>query len=273
MKMFPKKLNSFIGQQWGEKATVKLANGPTYNEIHLVTNITDSSRIERVVVNLSGTEIYSLTGAELKMLELYKKHPIEQDVYIIPFADISNNTLNGIRHTGLVTERNDNINLEIYLKDNGGADWGEPSIKGVAYVSAAQPARILLPMIKTQTMQAGTEGDNEYTTLPSGANKTVRRMHFKHADVTDLKIERDGANVFEIDKSGNELQQKRFGRTPQAGYYHFDPIASGFGMDGLFPTAHASELKFTVKTSSVAGTIPILVESITQVRQLPQAKA
>lgn len=265
---YPRKLNSFIGQQWGEKATVKLANGPTYEEIHLNTNITNPLLIERVVVNLNGDEIYSLKGTELKMLEQYKKQYTEAGRYVIPFADISCNTRNGIRITGLVTLKSDNINVEVYLKAQP-EETPAPSIKGVSYLSQAQPMRYVIPRIKTQTMQAGAIGDNEYLTLPHGQDKSVRRMHFKHADITDLLISRDGRTVFDADTGTNGFQQKRFEREPQAGYFHFDPIVSGFALDSLFPTAHTSELKFNVKTSSIAGTIPILVESIQQVAPFP----
>lgn len=272
MKNFPKKLNSFQSQAWGEKATVKLNNGPTYEEIHLDTNITDASRIEKAVVNMNGDEIIVLTGAELVMLEKYKGQHTEAGLYVIPFSDISCKTMNGIRYTGLVTLPSDNINIEIYLKDNGSSNWGTPSIKAYAYVSQSQPERYFIPNIKKQTMQAGVKGDNEYTTLPAGADKQVRRMHFSYAKIDELTVIRDGGTVYESTKALAEFQAKRWEREPQSGYFHFDPIVSGFALAGLFPTAHMSELKFTVKTTDVTPTIGILVESVRQVKALPEQK-
>ncbi|MGR5276498.1 major capsid protein P2 [Vibrio rotiferianus] len=262
----PMKLNAFTGIGYGQKSTVVLANGPTYEEIHLRTNLA-AALIKRVAINLNGEEIYILTGQELLDLEAYKKQPKKTGYFTIPFADIVGKTKNGIRATGLVTERGDNITLEVEV--------GTPSdlsnaptidLSAWAVVSEPQLARVLVPKIRPQTMQATAGGDNEFLNLTAGAAISVRRMHFKSDKVTDLKIERDHKKVFETDKDYSEYLATRHARAPQAGYFHFDPIQRGFLLQDLFPTAHSSELKFTVTTSEPVGSLPILVESVEVVR-------
>jgi hypothetical protein len=273
MKIFPTKLSAFIGQAWGSEARVKLPNGPTYEEIHLKTNITDPANIEKIIVQDGSEEIFALTGAEVRMLEAYKGLHAQAGIYIIPFSDISARTLEGTRMTGLVTNgKNYNINVIVRLKS--GVGGGAPEIKGTAYTSAAQPYRLFTPRTVVQTMQAAVIGDNEYTSLPSAPNIHIRRMHFKTDKIIELVIKRDRSLVLEAESDDVELMAKRFKRAPQDGYFHFDPQVSGFNAKGLFPTAHKSELKFIAKTNAIPtnSVIPIIVESIEQVAQLPKAQ-
>lgn len=267
----PMKLNSFTGIGYGQKSTVILSVGPTYEEIQLRTNL-DASLIKRVAVNLNGEEIYILTGQELLDLEAYKKQPSKAGFFTIPFADIVGKTKNGIRATGLVTERGDNITLEVELGTPADPQTApDINLSAWAVVSEPQPMRLIVPRIRPQTMQATAGGDNEFLSLVSGAAISVRRMHFKSDKVTNLKIERDHRKVYECDKEYAEYLAKRNQRAPQAGYFHFDPTQRGFFLQDLFPTVHSSQLKFTVTTSQALGTLPILVESVEVVR--PEAFA
>ncbi|WP_045392490.1 major capsid protein P2 [Vibrio rotiferianus] len=258
----PMKLNAFTGIGYGQKSTVVLPVGPTYEEIHLRTNLS-AGMIKRVSISLNAEEIYILTGAQLLMLEAYKKQPAKTGYFTIPFADIVGKTKNGIRATGLVTEVGDNIILEVEV--------GSPSdlssapaidLSAWAVVSEPQMARVLTPKIRPETMQATSGGENEFLNLNSGATKLIRRMHFISDKVTDLKIERDFKKVFECDKDYAEYLAGRHERAPQNGYFHFDPIQRGFFLQDLFKTAHSSQLKFTVTTTQPIGSLPILVESV-----------
>lgn len=258
----PMKLNSPTGIGYGQKSTIKLDVGPTYEEIHIRTNLS-AAMIKRVAVNLNGEEIYILTGAQLLMLEAYKKQPAKSGYFTIPFADIVGKTKNGIRATGLVTEIGDNIILEIEV----GTPTDLQSAPGIslsanAIVSEPQSVRILTPKIRPETMQATSAGQNEFTSLNAGATKLVRRMHFLSDKVTDLKIERDFKKVFECDKDYLTYLAERHKRAPQSGFFHFDPLMRGFFLQDLFKTAHNSQLKFTVTTTQAVGGLPILVESV-----------
>lgn len=259
------KLNSFTGGAYGEKATLVLPVGPTIEEIFLETNLSPA-QIVRVSVTLNGDEIYILSGEELRMLEAYKGLPTQDGWFVIPFVDITGKTKNGVRYTGLVTEMGDNITLDVEIKDNPTSNAPNVKIQAHATLAPPQPARVLVPRIRKQTMQATAAGDNEFLNLTSGQNVFVRRMHFQSDNVNGLKIYRDSIKVHESSRQLATYQAKRNDKKWQSNNYHFDPIQRGFFINEIFETAHASELKFTVQTSAPCGTIPILVESIEVVR-------
>ncbi|WP_154125001.1 major capsid protein P2 [Grimontia hollisae] len=259
----PTKLNSFTGTGYGEKATLTIPIGPTYEEIFLDTNLS-AAQLRRVTLSLNGEEIVVLDGELIKKLEAYKGLSQTDGFFTIPLSDITAKTKNGVRYTGLVTEAGDNITLEVEIQD---AAQSAPAIKLQAWatVSARQPARIVVPQIKKHTMQA-TATENEFLDLPSSPLHLVRRMHFMSEHITGLKVFRDFVKVHESNRALEDMRAKRNRRFWQAGCYHFDPIMRGFYIDELFPTVHASELKFTVDTSQPVGSIPIIVESVLVVR-------
>ncbi|AIW16288.1 major capsid protein P2 [Vibrio tubiashii] len=258
------KINSFTGHGWGERATVQLSTGPTYEEIFLETNLTPE-QIKRVSITLNADEIIVLDGQLMKMLEAYKGMPAVDGFYHIPLADITAKTKNGMRYTALVTEKGDNITLEVEIADKPAADAPDVQLKAHATVSPAQPARIVVPMIKQQTMQAGAT-ENEFLTLMHGDYIFVRRLHFMTGQMNNLKISKDYIKLYDASRSVETMRAKRNKRYWQAGMYHFDPIMRGYYLDELFPTNHQNELKLTAKTDSVVNTIPILVEAVEVVR-------
>ncbi|ARC91216.1 hypothetical protein B6A42_02345 [Vibrio coralliilyticus] len=257
------KLNSFTGAGYGEKASLVIPTGPTYEEIFLETNLLPE-QITRVTITLNGDEIVVLDGKLMKMLEAYKGMPSADGFYHIPLADITAKTKNGMRYTSLVTEKGDNILLEVEIAPaaNGAPDV---QLKGHASVSPAQPARVVVPQIKKQTMQA-TATENEFLDLNSGPLLHVRRMHFVSDKIHTLEVSRDYIREYESTKAVDTMRAKRNRRFWQSGYFHFDPIVRGYYLDELMPTVHQHELKFTVKTSEPCGSIPIIVESVKVVR-------
>ncbi|EJG0226878.1 hypothetical protein DBT82_RS20740 [Vibrio parahaemolyticus] len=263
MSVKPIKLNSMTGASWGQKGTLQIPVGPTYHEIVLETNATPE-QLERVTITLNGEEIYILTGRELDMLEAYKQRKKTEGYFVIPFSDVSARTKNGVRYTSLVTEPGDNIHLDIEFASNQGST--ALSIQAHAWVTESQAARVIVPFLRKETMSANAAGVNEFTNLVSSPLINVRRMHFEYDKIKKLEIERDFIKVFEASKFINNANALRNSRTPQNGYFHFDPIVRGFSLDELFQTAHASSLKFSVTTEEAPGHIPILVESVKIVR-------
>ncbi|ANP76497.1 Viral coat protein P2 N-terminal domain-containing protein [Vibrio crassostreae] len=260
MSVKPIKLNSMVGASWGQKGTLPIPNGPTYHELVLETNAS-AADMQRITITLNAEEIYVLTGEELLMLERYKQRDATVGHFVIPFSDIVARTKNGVRYTGLVTELGDNIHLDIQFKGKA-ANATPLSIQVHAWVSNSQAMRVLVPMIKRETMPANAQGENEFTNLVASPLISIRRMHFMHDKISKLEIERDFVKEYEANTFISEANAKRNERTPQDGYFHFDPIVRGFSIDELFPTQHSSNLKFSVTTTDVPGSIPILVESV-----------
>ncbi|MCC4238132.1 major capsid protein P2 [Vibrio anguillarum] len=260
----PTKLNSFTGTGYGEKATLTIPIGPTYEEIFLETNLS-AAQLRRVTITLNADEIIVLDGELIKKLEAYKGLAQVDGFFTIPLADITAKTKNGVRYTGLVTEAGDNITLEVEIADTTQSSAPAIKLQAWATVAARQPARIVIPQIKKHTMQANST-ENEFLDLTSGPLHLVRRMHFLSDQIHSLQIYRDFVKVHDSSRALEDMRAKRNRRFWQAGCYHFDPIMRGFYIDELFPTMHNSELKFTVKTNQPVGSIPIIVESVLVVR-------
>ncbi|WP_017191181.1 major capsid protein P2 [Vibrio harveyi] len=260
----PTKLNSFTGADYGEKATLTIPIGPTYEEFFLETNLS-AAQLKRVTISLNADEIIVLDGELIKKLEAYKGLASTDGFFTIPLSDITAKTKNGVRYTGLVTESGDNITLEVEIAPTSQSNAPKVQLQAWATVSARQLARVVVPKIKKQTMQASST-ENEFLDLVSGPLQLVRRMHFLNGDIHTLQIHRDFVKVYDSSRALEEMRAKRNRRFWQADCFHFDPIMRGFYIDELFATAHQSELKFTVKTSQPQGSIPIIVESVEVVR-------
>lgn len=263
------KLNGFTGVNWDDKATLIVSPGPTYHEIILETNLTPD-QIERVEVNLNGDDIYQLTGAELKMLEAYKKRPAVEGLYIIPFADIVGKNLTGSEYTALVTLPGDNLTLNVKIgQPADSANPGTIKLAAHAVVAESQPVRVLIPRIKTETMQATAEGDNEYMQLLGGfgPNKYLKRLHLKSAKISGIEIQRDRIQIYHNpSKAVNNLLLSRSKLAPQNGYWHFDPVRRGFLLQDLLEVNAGFEFKTTVTTTEALGSLRMLAESVLVVR-------
>ena len=211
----PTKLNSFTGTGYGEKATLTIPIGPTYDEIFLETNLS-AAQLRRVTISLNADEIIVLDGELIKKIEAYKGLAQTDGFFTIPLADISAKTKNGVRYTGLVTEAGDNITLEVEIADS--AQDNAPAIKLQAWatVSARQPARVVIPQIKKQTMQASST-ENEFLDLVSGPLHLVRRMHFLSDQIHALQIYRDFVKVHDSSRALEDMRAKRNRRFWQVG--------------------------------------------------------
>ncbi len=262
MTSIPIQLNSFDGLAWNQKATARLEGGPTYDEIILDFGgtITSAAQVLNVIINLNGDEIVRLTGEELKMLEAYRGHAADADKFVITLEDIDNKSEEGQKITSLVTLPGDNITLTVQIGNYTTANTDPLSLTAYARVSGAQQKRVFIPRKYSIVMNAASTGENDFTTLTRGPR--IRALHFKTPNMTGLRIRRDRIEVHEpIPVDVNELLLKRNGRTPQAGYYHFDPIQSKFGLRDLFATAAQESLVFKLNMSA-AGAVPIVVESV-----------
>ena len=130
-----------------------------------------------------------------------------------------------------------------------------------------------MPRLYSVNFDASASGDNDLYWTNRSAARNVRRIHFytENADIEKISIHRDGTMVHEAWLSDNNFDIRQvggpnYGRVPQTGYYHFDPAAHGYALEGLFPTA-SNELFFRLKMKN-AGNVKYLVEEMHQVAPL-----
>ncbi|QYK03132.1 major capsid protein P2 [Shewanella psychrotolerans] len=259
-----------VGMGWGQKGHLQIQAGMTIQSIELITDITDASKVKRVSLELNGEEIVALTGAEIVMIQAFKKTFAEAGRYIIDFADKKYRTKNGIRSGELVTLPTDEVNLFVELVDD--VDGPSFSIRGRTWVTPAQPQRYFVPRIYGSTYDAAMSGDNDLIWKNGNMNRFIRRVHFKAADINRVQIWRDDTKRHDLRAVDNNYDLKANDLAPQAGYFHFDPTQLGLGLDGLFPTFANTQLKF-VLTKAASGAVPMLVEMLEQVRPLPVRQA
>lgn len=256
----PKDLAGWSGVAANTPAHVDITTGPTIQRLEFITNYTDVAKIPKIRLELNGTDIVSLTGEELKsVMNGYIGLESEAGRFIIDFAAMECRTQAGVRAGELVTLPSDKLTLHVEFGEVVGT---APTIRSRMFVTPAQAVRRILPRLYSTIYDASSSGDNDWFYRNGSVNRFIRRMHMRSADLTYLKIERDGKNEFEATAADNAFDLGRYKRNPLAGVYTFDPVAHGFGLEGLFPT-HGNELKFILRMAN-AGSVPVVIEEIEQ---------
>jgi hypothetical protein len=254
---------------WGGKTTVHLDTGAVLSEIVLMTNL-NNNQLLQVQVKLGGDVIYDLTGEDLRMLESYKNkayaiETLPDGVFIIPFDDLTGRTEDGQNLTGLVTGAQDNLTLILKVAAATAqqiTDGDAPEIGGFIRQRArkvfdgALEKRMMVPRKYVLDIDASAAGLNNYSTFARGPR--IQRMHMKSANISNLIIKHNRLERWNMQTPQSNLMLERFERNVQAGYLHFDAIASGFNlMDSLQTAGNSFEIKPTV---TAAGNIPVLFE-------------
>lgn len=254
-----KPLSSFNGVGFSSKMSMSLPPGPTYNEIHLKTNLT-AAQLRQISIVLNGDSIVQVSGDDLVMMERYKGHYVDETIFIIPFSNPNAKNKQGALYGSLVTLQGDQITLEIET----GTGSGAIELTATSFQSPSVSERLWIPRIRTHVMQANAEGWNDYTTWPAGVDRSIRRAYFKSEGLKQLKIEVDNLIYHDVKSDLLANQQKRVGRFPQEDVYVFDPTLYGFEMGDVFNTGHRESFVFRVDVANAAP-IPILFETIQQI--------
>ena len=264
----PMELPAFITSAKNAVNQCHIDTGATIQMIEIISNITDTSLIEQVMVKLNGQAIVDLTGADLKdLLEAYTKRTRAAGRYVIPFYKPEARTIDGIRSGELVTLPSDNLTLFVKVGDTGAT---VPTLRARALVTPSQSQRVVIPRMDSIDITAAASGENVLNWNDRDANVQVQRLHFQAADITKLEVKRDELTVFEATLEDNNADLSEGGdNAPVANTYHFDPAHTGFVLQGLFATVARKSLKFRY-TKTAAGNVRVVRELLEQVAALPQ---
>lgn len=265
MRYHREELDDFSGANgFGKTKTLHLAPGPIYHELQLFTNV-NNDQVEQVEVKVNGDAIYDITGDFLRKLEAYKKRYQGAGIFIVPFSDLTGRTQDGQHLSSLVTMPGDNITVKVKF---GAATQAQidanfvPEIKAVAITGSAPEGivRQTIPRMYRETIDCGSTGKTSYKNFERGPR--IRRLHIE-GDVERLEIKRDRKTRFELDAVQNTFGLKRDGREPQGGYFHFDPVQTGFVLADMLQTSGESfEINPTMGT---AGDYEVVFETIERV--------
>ncbi len=250
---------------WAGKTTMHIETGAVLSDIVLMTNM-DNDQLLQAQLKLNGDVIYDLTGEDLRMIEAYKNpDAIAAGIFIVPFDDLTGRTEDGQNLTGLVTTAQDKLTLTLKIAAATAQqtnDGDSPEIagfirqRGRLEIGGALEQRVYVPRKYVLDIDASATGLNNFSTFSRGPR--IQRMHMKTANITNLTIKHNRLERWNMSTAQNDLMLSRFKRNKQAGYMHFDAIASGFNlMDSLQTAGKSFEIKPTV---SAAGNIPVLFE-------------
>ncbi|ORT52522.1 membrane protein (plasmid) [Vibrio sp. qd031] len=265
----PKELDPIEGAMWGSQATQRLPSGPTYQSIEFVTDITDPTDIERVMVKHNGKEIINVTGEDLVAFQKHRKQYVKAGRYVIPFGDISLRTKAGVRTGELVTLNGEIWMIYIQLKSKT-AGTAAPSIKARAHTTASQSTRIYMPRLYSLTWYASAAGRTPFDFAERSPYLSLKRMHFKDDSIQRVRVLRDNREEMNVSAEDNAFDLAVADLEQSEGYFSLDFVRTGFGVEGRLPTNAVSQLQFELDKTQ-AGSVPVVIEAIEQVGQIAAA--
>ena len=245
----------------GQTATFRLPIGRTYHSLLLAyTGITLAQMLEiRIVANGQVIRRYSGGGVKADTINKFLSLAAAAGILRLDFDRMGMRLKDGEEYTSFGTGYAGDptpvttLTLEIDIDAAAIA----PAFTLKAIQSEPRPFG-LVSMLREFSYNAAGVGEYEIVDLPKGS--VIGKIFIASANVTKLKIEKDGFVVFERTKAENELVQADGYRTPQAGYYVYDPSENGFAGEAL-PTMNVQDLRIIV-TMSAPGAIPLTVEYI-----------
>lgn len=143
------------------------------------------------------------------------------------------------------TSKITNLTLEV---DIAGAT--APTLKGWAELSPSvdipqeRPVRWLMLREERAQIVVGASGETDIAQyiphfLPSGGGGVYTAIHLFAANVTDIRVKRNGVEEFKYPVAVMQALQKRAGRVPQANHVVFDPMTDNMLEGRTFSTSKA----------------------------------
>lgn len=124
-----------------------------------------------------------------------------------------------------------------------------------AYALSSDPSPTGLILKVKRFQPAFNAGETQIDNLPRG--DIINTVFAEAADITALRVERDGYTVFDRPDALNDVFQTDGVRVPSAAYYVYDPTENGNGSEGLV-TANVGDLRF-IYTKTGAAAVPMSV--------------
>ncbi len=216
---------------------MQLPAGITYKEITLHGVNLNNNQLRRVTLSMNGDSLIDVTGTVLRMVQRFKSDYIEDGKWVIPFADFSMTTQEGQNLTSLVTLPGENIILEVET-DAPTQDQVDnqlvASIRAEGILGISQTQRLTVPRMYRDVMNGGVAGENRFKNFVNQNRTTnpvrIRRAHMLDDSISNLEIKRNGITLFDKPLNDQNYSLRRFGKAPQAGIYHFDPVKTDFGV-------------------------------------------
>lgn len=257
-----KRMPSFEGVAAGATATLRLPIGLTYEQLLIsYFGVTLEQITEIRVVGNGKTFQRYVGGLRLDMMNRYTGRAAASGVILVDFTRFGLRTRQGEEVTGLgtgVPSKDGSTELSTLAVEIDVAAAATAPVLSCKAIQSAPQALGLIRHVRQFGYNPAASGEFEISDIPKG--HLFNTVHFISANVSALKIERDGFTAFERSAAENALIQADGVRVPQSGVFTFDPTEIGNGGETL-QTAGVFDLRFVVSMSS-AGALPVVVESI-----------
>lgn len=219
------KLPQFQNVGPNQRVSLPLNLGVTYEKLYirLGTNITPAL-MTNLVLKINNKEFIRWDRAtDLNALNAYKGNQTNNGYLTLDFTErlareevgMKLGTIAATAEAGVQS-----LSLEFDLGNYVVAVGS--TIDGFADIEAPSANKIIQRVQSQQKVIGGAA--QEQVIIPYGQNGfQVKRLIVKHANVTSIKVRRDGVDIFEdLPVALANQRQVDFGRTPQAGFHILD---------------------------------------------------
>lgn len=255
-----------------QKVSLPLNLGMTYEKLYfkLGTNIT-LSLITNIVLKINNKEFMRWDSAlDLVALNAYKGNQTAAGYLTIDFTERLAREEVGMKMGTIAATQEAGVQsftLEFNLGNY--TNTVTSTIDAWADVEAPSANKIIQRVQSMQKVIAGAA--QEQVIIPFGQNGyQVKRIIIKHANLSSVKVRRDGVDIYEdIPVAVANQRQIDFGRVPQAGYQVIDFMPDSLQSNALntafiqvSPTQAVPVQNLDVRmTTSAADTLTIYTES------------
>lgn len=196
-----------------------------------------------------GKTIRSGTGADTNTVyTYYGRANTATEMFIdfmMPQARTPNAYCAGALDLDMDLSKIKNVTLEV---DIAGAT--NPTLKGWAEVSPSvdipqeRPVRFLMQREERAQIALTASGETDIAQyiphfLPSGGGATYTAIHLFAANITDIRVRRNGVDEYKYPVAVMQGLQKRAGRVPQSNHVVFDPLTDNMLQGRTFDTTPA----------------------------------
>lgn len=250
----------------GNKASLRVPNGPTYREF-IINVVEDGSpateaeiiaNVELVEILINGIQRFAVTGARLLAIMKYYGIEFSAGELVIPLSRFWCRTKEGEENLGWGTRNVQTMHLKVKM----GAGATNPQLSADCWLTPESRDLGTIIEVHEYPYEAVSAGKKEIPDLPK-ENGSLIALHLESQYITGLEVKlnkvpfiEDGTDL----ASYQRLLKRTAGRVPQSGFVHVDAMALN-RIDDAWALKGLSEFRVN-PTVSQAATINMVMETI-----------
>lgn len=259
----------FVNVVAGQKATLQLPIGVTYNGVLLgLTNVT-KAQLTRIVVRTNKKIHIDASGSHLDAMNTYKGGAVDAGFLLIDFTEHQAKDILS-EFAGSIGTGEGVSSLTVEVTIDGAAV--NPALKSWGMVSspAALSGNIHTMIPQTVSYSGAGTWDLELPHGEGSAHVIKRVWLFKDSGagvVSEVEAKKNGLEIHKLPAAANEFIQKHYEGTPPASCYCVDFVAGNHVAGEALTTKDAQDLRLKITTSG-AITLTYYIESFANLGEL-----